>query len=126
MQAAEACNDDISSGEVNHRLGVIYQQQNDWQRALAFQQAYLQLSRHTGDKAAEGMACCAFSECQQRLGDLDGAIKSLEDYLELSTLQVSCQTLAYGHCWSLRCGGWGWGGDHIWMATPAVKLHTYG
>lgn len=50
--------------------------------------AYLDSSRALGDKVAEGAACCAYAACQQALGDLGGAVASLEEYLELSHGQV--------------------------------------
>jgi hypothetical protein len=48
----------------------------------------MELSRQAGDQEAEGRACVAYAECQQQLGQLSGAVESLEKYLELSQSQV--------------------------------------
>jgi hypothetical protein len=48
----------------------------------------MELSRQAGDQEAEGRACVAYAECQQQLGQLAGAVESLETYLELSRSQV--------------------------------------
>lgn len=58
----------------------------------------MELSKQAGDQEAEGRACVAYAECQQQLGQLPGAVASLEAYLELSRSQVgvgfSVQTVA--------------------------------
>lgn len=46
------------------------------------------LSKQSGDQEAEGRACVAYAECQQQLGQLSGAVESLETYLGLSRSQV--------------------------------------
>lgn len=37
----------------------------------------------------QGRACVAYAECQHRLGQLDGAVQSLETFLQLSHSQVN-------------------------------------
>jgi tetratricopeptide (TPR) repeat protein len=88
MQAAEKCSDAAAGGHINHRIGLIHQRRGDWQQALACQATFLAAARDSGDRRAEGMACCSYAECQRQLGDLEGAVASLEAYLEISRGQV--------------------------------------
>lgn len=37
----------------------------------------------------QGRACVAYAECQHKLGQLEGAIESLETFLQLSHSQVT-------------------------------------
>jgi hypothetical protein len=62
---------------------------------VPYLRCYLETSRQLGDRAAEGAACCAFAECQQQLGELEGAVQSLEEYLELSRSQVGSMCLVF-------------------------------
>lgn len=56
----------------------------------------MELSRQAGDQEAEGRACVAYAECQQQLGQLSGAVESLETYLELSRSQVGAMLWCLG------------------------------
>lgn len=53
--------------------------------------AFLQISRQAGDSEAEGRACVAYAECQQQLGQVAGAIESLEAFLQLARAHVRLQ-----------------------------------
>lgn len=37
----------------------------------------------------QGKACVAYAECQHKLGQLEGAVESLETFLQLSHSQVT-------------------------------------
>lgn len=51
--------------------------------------SYLDISRQAGDQEMQGRACVAYAECQHKLGQLEGAVESLETFLQLSHSQVS-------------------------------------
>jgi hypothetical protein len=50
--------------------------------------SYLDISRQAGDQEMLGRACVAYADCQHKLGQLDGAVESLETFLQLSHSQV--------------------------------------
>lgn len=50
---------------------------------------FLNISRQAGDQEMQGRACVAYAECQHKLGQLEGAIESLETFLQLSHSQVT-------------------------------------
>ncbi|KAF8072450.1 Ttc29 [Scenedesmus sp. PABB004] len=79
--AALLCGDATSAGAASHHLGLIHQAAGEWEDALECQRRYLELAREAGDAEAEGRACAAYAQCQQRLGQLDGAVASLESLL---------------------------------------------
>ncbi len=41
-----------------------------------------------------GRACVAYADCQHKLGQLDGAVESLETFLQLSHSQVTVLSVA--------------------------------
>lgn len=45
----------------------------------------------------QGRACVAYADCQHKLGQLDGAVESLETFLQLSHSQVTA-LLQRVHC----------------------------
>jgi len=55
--------------------------------------SYLDISRQAGDQEMQGRACVAYAECQHKLGQLEGAVDSLETFLQLSHSQVSTTRL---------------------------------
>lgn len=87
LEAALKASDFLAAAKVNYRLGMLHQQRNNWEQAMAYHRKFLDLSKQTNDKANEGVAYCAFAKCQQELGDLNGAVSSLETYLELARVQ---------------------------------------
>lgn len=50
---------------------------------------FLDISRQAGDQEMQGRACVAYAECQHRLGQLEGAVESVETFLQLSHSQVT-------------------------------------
>jgi hypothetical protein len=52
-----------------------------------------------------GRACVAHAECQHKLGQLEGAVETLETFLQLSHSRVSYD-LSGAWCWTavLRAG----------------------
>lgn len=67
--------------------------------------AYLDISRQAGDQEMLGRACVAYADCQHKLGQLDGAVESLETFLQLSHSQVGvlavqcCTHCVARHMW---------------------------
>jgi hypothetical protein len=51
--------------------------------------AYLEISRQARDQEMQGRACVAYADCQHKLGQLDGAVESLESFLQLTHSQVT-------------------------------------
>lgn len=51
--------------------------------------SYLEISRQAGDQEMQGRACVAYADCQHKLGQLDGAVESLESFLQLTHSQVT-------------------------------------
>lgn len=62
--------------------------------------SYLDISRQAGDQEMQGRACVAYADCQHKLGQLDGAVESLETFLQISHSQV---TMLRGRAHSTGC-----------------------
>lgn len=81
-------NDVNALNHIDHRLGVLYQEKGDYQKALHFHSNYLEASKKAQDHAAEGKAYCGMAECYEALNDPEKAINSLEMYLDMGRMQV--------------------------------------
>lgn len=115
-QAAAKINDAGAAGQISHRIGLIHQRQGEWHKALACHASFLAASRAAGDRRGEGAACCAHAECQQQLGDLEGAVASLETYLEIARGQVGRQE---GMLSCMEGGQW-----HAFIGSMGLRMDS--
>lgn len=83
LYAATSARDNVAAAAVNYQLGTLVQLQGKWSEASDYHRSFMLLSRQNADPGAEGKGYCALAVSQQKLGDLDGAVNSLETYLEL-------------------------------------------
>eukprot|EP00193_Tetraselmis_chui_P017776 CAMPEP_0177771744 /NCGR_PEP_ID=MMETSP0491_2-20121128/11795_1 /TAXON_ID=63592 /ORGANISM="Tetraselmis chuii, Strain PLY429" /LENGTH=426 /DNA_ID=CAMNT_0019289393 /DNA_START=258 /DNA_END=1539 /DNA_ORIENTATION=- len=84
LESANKCGSMEDAADANYRLGLSFQQQRKHEGALDYFQEFLRLCSTAGDKVGEGRAYCSIAKCMQSLGNNEGAIVNLEQYLELS------------------------------------------
>mmetsp|Transcript_37107 Transcript_37107/g.96272 ORF Transcript_37107/g.96272 Transcript_37107/m.96272 type:complete len:429 (+) Transcript_37107:207-1493(+) len=84
LSCADKCAAMEDAAEANYRLGLCFQQMAQHEEALAYFKEFLRLCSAAGDKVGEGRAYCSIAKCLQSLGDRQGAIVNLEQYLDLS------------------------------------------
>eukprot|EP00793_Prasinoderma_coloniale_P000056 PRCOL_00005564-RA len=84
LGAARAGGDRAAEGDVHHRLGLAHETLGKPHDAMRFHATYKEVCNELGDAAGEGRACAALARTYQDVGDLDGAVSNLEQFLELS------------------------------------------
>ncbi|KAL6763448.1 subunit of axonemal inner dynein [Haematococcus lacustris] len=86
LRAAGHARDSAHAALANYRLGLLSHQQAKWQDAMFYLRRFLDLASSGatsgGDKGAEGVATTTLAHCLQEVGNTQGAIQCLEDYLE--------------------------------------------
>lgn len=82
---------------MNHRLGVLYQRQGRFQKALHFHSNYLNYSKEQKNTTAEGLAYCGMAECYEALHEPDKAVEALEMYLDVSRNQACPAVYSFWH-----------------------------
>lgn len=84
LGAARAGGDRAAEGQANHRLGLAHEALGQPREAMRFHMAHKEICNELGDAAGEGTACAALARTNQELGDVEGAISNLEQFLEIS------------------------------------------
>mmetsp|Transcript_3993 Transcript_3993/g.9621 ORF Transcript_3993/g.9621 Transcript_3993/m.9621 type:complete len:431 (+) Transcript_3993:307-1599(+) len=84
LKVAKSGGDPSSEGLANHRLGLAYHSEGDYDKAIEFQTEYLRLCTALGDRAGEGAARRSLAAANQSLNDVDGAVAHLEAFLEIA------------------------------------------
>lgn len=78
--------------------------------------SFLDIARQAGDQEVEGRACIAYAECQTQLGQLAGAIESLEAFLQLSRSQVGLDYTCVWAAANVTCS---------WVSSCVYALLTW-
>ncbi|KAG2484150.1 hypothetical protein HYH03_017031 [Edaphochlamys debaryana] len=84
LSAAERSGDMATAAKANYRIGMLYKEQAKHPEAIHYLRQFIELAPHMPDKAAVGTAYTAFSACLKEMGDAEGAVRCLEEYLQLA------------------------------------------
>ncbi|KAL0040279.1 hypothetical protein WJX77_002134 [Trebouxia sp. C0004] len=97
VHAAEQSGDQGALAQAHMQMGLAYQQQGEHSQAVKSLQEYIQLCLHLDHIQAQAQAFCALADCQQLLGNLEGAVQSLQAFL-LKSRHHDAQGEAYACC----------------------------
>ena len=84
LVAADKASDFPTAARANFHMGMLYHQQEKWPESMYYLGKFIDLSRHVNDKAMEGVAHTTYAQCRQEVGDVDGAMHALEQYLDIA------------------------------------------
>lgn len=102
LRAADKVGDMRAAAKANHRLGMLYYAQSKWQDTMYFLRKYIELTAGGAvpglDKAAEGVAHTTYAQCLKHVGDRQGAIQSLQAYLQTTSRGQDPWGPAYASC----------------------------
>lgn len=97
IQAAEQSEDPFALAQANMQMGLANQQQGEHAQAVKSLQEYIALCQHLEQVQPEAQAFCALADCQQVLGNLEGAVQSLHSFL-LQSRHHDAQGEVYACC----------------------------
>mmetsp|Transcript_23375 Transcript_23375/g.51305 ORF Transcript_23375/g.51305 Transcript_23375/m.51305 type:complete len:430 (+) Transcript_23375:222-1511(+) len=83
LNAAERAGNSQVRAKAHYRMGMLHYQQQRWHDAMYHLRKFTEEGAAAlGDKVAEGVAFTTLAQCLREVGDADGAVASLEQYLE--------------------------------------------
>lgn len=83
LNAAAHAGDEATAARAHFRTGMLHFGAERYEEALQSLMRFMEVRGALGDKEAEGLAFTTFADCKMLLGDTDGAIHSLEQYLQV-------------------------------------------